>query len=176
MKKVLVVFCCVFLWRTTTALGCPAEDSPLVKAAKANGGPKKKSKKKVITNADVKKAGGKITELPGSKATITLRTERQESPIAKQEEQRRATAIADKRVATAETKVANLESDLARIEQSYYESGDPSYRDTTIKARFEQTKKQLEDARKQLADAREEQKRVSPPPPVIVTPSPAKSQ
>src|SRR3954453_20255289 len=40
-----------------------AEDSPLVKAAKANGGPKK-STKKVITNADVKKSSGKVTTTP----------------------------------------------------------------------------------------------------------------
>ena len=42
------------------AFGARAEDSALVKAAKANGGAskKKKSTTKVITNADVKKAGG----------------------------------------------------------------------------------------------------------------------
>ena len=38
-----------------------ADDSPLVKAAKANGGPKKKTTKKVITNADLDKSSGKKT-------------------------------------------------------------------------------------------------------------------
>lgn len=155
-------------------LAAHADDSPLVKAAKASGGPKKKSTRKVITNADVKKSAGKIQELPGSKATITLTAEpdkKKPATVADVEQQRRAVAAADKRVSAAEVKVARLESDLARIEQSYYESDDPSFRDTTIKQRFDQTKRQLEDARKELADARDEQKRVTPPPP-----QPAKTQ
>ena len=40
------------------------EDSPLVKAAKAGGGPRKKPTKKVITNEDVKKSKGKLVVLP----------------------------------------------------------------------------------------------------------------
>ena len=45
-----------------------ADDSPLVKAAKANGGPKKKTTKKVITNADLAKSpGGKATPAPAAK-------------------------------------------------------------------------------------------------------------
>jgi hypothetical protein len=44
-----------------------ADDSPLVKAAKANGGPKKKTTKKVITNADVTKSSDKKTATPAAK-------------------------------------------------------------------------------------------------------------
>ena len=43
-----------------------ADDSTLVKAAKANGGLKKPIPKKTITNKDVKKSKGKITELPAT--------------------------------------------------------------------------------------------------------------
>ena len=46
-----------------------ADDSPLVKAAKANGGPKK-SKTKVITNADVKKSLGR--DLSNSAANVSV--------------------------------------------------------------------------------------------------------
>ena len=169
MKKLIVIVASVFLWRTA-AHGCPQDaskpqDSPLVKAAKASGGPKKKSTKKVITNADVKKAGGKLTVLPDSKATVTVITGPQKSPLVKQEEQRRAADAAAKHVALAETKVAHLESDLASIEQSYYESNDPSERDTNIKKQFVLKKQQLDGARKELAEARNEQQRLTPTPP-----------
>ncbi|HEX7679868.1 MAG TPA: hypothetical protein VF713_17195, partial [Thermoanaerobaculia bacterium] len=45
-----------------------ADDSPLVKAAKASGGPKKKTTKKVITNADLDKSssGKKVTPQPAA--------------------------------------------------------------------------------------------------------------
>lgn len=139
------------------------EDSPLVKASKAAGGPKRKPTKKVITNADVKKSRGKLTELPGSKATITLKMpDVPKNSQADFEEQRRAAAAAAKKVEKAEAGVATLEAELARIEQSYYEANDPDERDTTIKRRFDQTKQQLDAARKQLAEAREAQKALTP--------------
>ena len=142
-----------------------AEDSPLVKAAKATRAPKKKSTKKVITNADVKKSGGKVTVLPPDKKGAATASVQTKGPLTKYEEQQRAADAAAKRVALAEATVTRLQSELDRIEQTYYESNDPNYRDTAIKDRFEQTKRQLDDARKNLSDARDVQKRVTTPEP-----------
>lgn len=139
-----------------------ADDSALVKAAKASGGPKKKSTTKVITNDDVKKSTGKLTELPGSKKSAATPSGTPKSAVEKQDEQRKLTAAASRKVEAAELKVARLESDLASIEQSYYESDNPVERDTTIKQRFALTKQQLDVARKVLADARDEQKKLTP--------------
>jgi hypothetical protein len=136
------------------------EDSPLVKAAKAGGGPKKKSTKKVITNADVKKSRGNLVVLPQKEAakTATAAPEPQKGSLQKQDEQRKAAGTASVRVITAEKKVGELQKDLRRIEESFYAENDPNYRDNTIQQRFNQTKKQLDDARKELADARDAQK------------------
>ena len=148
MKKALLIIACV-------ALPAFADDSALVKAAKASGGPKKKSTKKVITNADVKKSAGTVTVLPASKGSVAPQPKTPaKSPLLKQEEDRRAAEASAKKIAAAEMKVKGLETELARVEQSYYESNDPNTRDTTIKQRFEETKKKLEAARKELADAR----------------------
>ncbi len=135
-----------------------AEDSALVKAAKATGGPKKKTTKKVITNADLKKSSGKVTTLPpapstarpaaGTPAPHTL-------TIAEQDKLLHDRAAARKRADLAQSKVSDLDRELDRLEQAYYAENDPNYRDKTIADRFEQTKKQLETARKDLADARD---------------------
>jgi hypothetical protein len=130
-----------------------AEDSPLVKAAKANGGPKK-STKKVITNADVKKSSGKVTTLPPA-ATSTTPAPAPKGSIAEQDKLLHDRAAAQKRTDAAQAKVNDLDKELDRLEQAYYAENDPNYRDKTIAERFEQTKKQLESARKDLAEARE---------------------
>ena len=49
-----------------------ADDSTLVKAAKANGGLKKPIPKKTITNKDVKGSKGKIVELPSKDGAPAL--------------------------------------------------------------------------------------------------------
>ena len=135
-----------------------AEDSPLVKAAKANGGPKKKIPKKVITNEDVKKSSGKVTTLPPAAAAqpATPPTEAPKDSIAEQDKLLHDRAAAQKRTDAAQAKVNDLDKELERLEQAYYAENDPNYRDKTIAERFEQTKKQLETARKELAEAREE--------------------
>lgn len=133
-----------------------AEDSRLVEAAKANGGAKKKkSTTKVITNADVKKSTGKLTELPVSGAAETQKGpgEVSKSTMQKHNEKLRAAASSAKKIADAEKKVKTLERELAKIEQSYYESNDPDYRDKKITAQFADTKVRLEAARKELTDA-----------------------
>src|SRR5437667_9023627 len=132
-----------------------ADDSTLVKAAKANGGLKKPIPKKTITNKDVQKSKGKITELPATGTPASPPASPPAPSLAVHEAHKKAVAAAEKRVTDAESNVSDLEKELARVEQSYYEAADPTYRDTTITARFDQTKKQLETARKQLADARD---------------------
>lgn len=130
-----------------------ADDSPLVKAAKASGGPKK-STKKVITNADVKKSSGKVTTLPPA-ATSTAPPAAPKGSVAEQDKLLHDRAAAQKRTDAAQAKVNDLDKELDRLEQAYYAENDPNYRDKTIAEHFEQTKKQLESARKDLAEARE---------------------
>jgi hypothetical protein len=130
-----------------------AEDSPLVKAAKANGGPKK-STKKVITNADVKKSSGKVTTVPATPKSTTPATAPPMS-IADQDKLLHDRAAAQKRTDAAQAKVNDLDKELDRLEQAYYAENDPNYRDKTIAQRFEQTKQQLDSARKELAEARD---------------------
>jgi len=130
-----------------------ADDSPLVKAAKANGGPKK-SKSKVITNADVKKSTGKVSTTPVA-ATSTAPAAAAPMTVADQDKLLHDRAAAQKRTDAAQAKVNDLDKELDRLEQAYYAENDPNYRDKTIAERFEQTKKQLESARMDLAEARE---------------------
>jgi hypothetical protein len=155
-----------------------AEDSPLVKAAKANGGAKKAMPKKPITNADVKKSTGKLIEKPadGAPASTPAGPPKpalsgvEGSSAAVHEAQKKALAATQKRVAEAEAKVAELEKELARVEQSYYEASDPNHRDLVIAPRFAQTKKQLDAARADLTAARTALAEVVPkPPPVTVS-------
>lgn len=68
-----------------SALALGAEDSPLVKAAKA-GGQKRKSMTKVITNEDLKKPTGNLTVSPAE----TPQQEPRRDPLQQQEEQPRA--------------------------------------------------------------------------------------
>jgi len=135
------------------AVSAFADDSPLVKASKTNSRPKK-STKKVITNADVKKSSGTVTTLPPA-ATSTAPVPAPKGSIAEQDKLLHDRAAAQKRTDSAQAKVNDLDKELDRLEQAYYAENDPNYRDKTIAERFEQTKKQLESARKDLAEARE---------------------
>jgi hypothetical protein len=150
-----------FIVMLFSAMAICADDSPLVKAAKASGGPKKKSTKKVITNADVKRSKGNLKVLPAKAGEQTAPVDNR-GPLQKQDDDRRARSEASLRVTSAQKKVDELQKELRRIEDAYYAENDPNYRDSTIEAQFNQTKKQLDDARKELADARDEQSRVAP--------------
>jgi len=136
------------------AASAHAEDSDLVKAARASGGPKKKSTTKVITNADVKKSTGKLIELPPKKE-IAAPAPVQQSEIAAAEEAKKVRAVKAKQVGDLQAKVQKLEKELASIEQSYYESNDPVARDNDIARKFAETKSQLAQARKELAAAKQ---------------------
>lgn len=152
--------------QTTDTAATKPPDSPLVKAAKASGGPKRKPKTKVITNADVKKSGGKLVTLPtkNGQQAATQSPQPQKGSLEKQDEQRKAAGAVAVRVSAAEKKVSELEKELRRLEDAYYAENDPNYRDSTIEKRFNQTKQQLEDARKELADARDAEKKVKDKP------------
>jgi len=141
-----------------------ADDSPLVKAAKANnGGTKKKIPKKVITNADVAKGSPKAsTPAPAAKPAAATSTAPPKGSIAEQDKLLHDRAEAQKRTDAAQAKVADLDKELDRLEQAYYAENDPNYRDKNIAERFEQTKKQLETARKELADARDALEKLKP--------------
>lgn len=156
MKAFFAVALCVM-----AAVALAAEDSPLVKAAKANGGPKRRTTKKVITNEDVKKSKGKLVDLPRKPAPATTAKGPAKGSLETQDDQRRAQALASSHVNTAQLKVNDLEKELLRLEQAYYEAADPNYRDTKIQDRFNQTKRQLDNARKELADARDGEQRVT---------------
>jgi hypothetical protein len=147
----------IFLIATATF----ADDSPLVKAAKANGGPKK-STTKVITNADVKKSSGKVTTIPAA-AKSTAPATAPPMSIADQDKLLRDRAAAQKRTDAAQAKVNDLDKELDRLEQAYYAENDPNYRDKTIAQRFEQTKQQLDSARKELAEARDALEKLKSP-------------
>src|SRR5258708_1002766 len=142
-----------------------ADDSPLVKAAKANGGPKKKTTKKVITNADVEKSSGKKTTPAAAASPAAASAPPPKGSIAEQDKLLHDRADAQKRADTAQAKVTDLDQELDRLEQAYYAENDPNYRDKNIAERFEQTKKQLETARKELADARDTLEKLKSPQP-----------
>jgi hypothetical protein len=144
----------IFIVSIFAAIAASADDSPLVKAAKASGGPKKKTHKKVITNADVKTAKGTLVVLPPKPGQPTAAVDNR-GPLDKQADDRRARSEADLHITAAQKRVDELLKELRRIEDSYYAENDPNYRDSTIEQRFNQTKKQLDDARKELADARD---------------------
>ncbi|MEA2344672.1 MAG: hypothetical protein QOF63_2841 [Thermoanaerobaculia bacterium] len=154
MKFALVIF-------LIAAIDGTADDSPLVKAAKANGGPKK-STKKVITNADVKKSSGKVTTVPAAAKSTTPAIAPPMS-IADQDKLLHDRAAAQKRTDAAQAKVNDLDKELDRLEQAYYAENDPNYRDKTIAQRFEQTKQQLDSARKELTEARDALEKLKPP-------------
>ncbi|MEA2162946.1 MAG: hypothetical protein QOK37_1073 [Thermoanaerobaculia bacterium] len=159
MKKLLTL--AVFL----VAIAGLAEDSPLVKAAKASSAKKKQTAtKKTITNADVKKSAVKSSGATASAtaAPHVAAAAIPASPLDEQDKLLHARADAQKRTDDAQTKVSELEKELDRLEQAYYAENDPNYRDKTIAGRFDQTKLQLETARKELAEAREALEKLKP--------------
>lgn len=126
----------------------PPKDSDLVAAAKKAKAGRVAIPRKPITNADVKKAKGKLIELPGKAAAEAQQPAvEQRSSEEKHQQSMKAAAAADKLQAEATKKVADLEKELAAIEQSYYEENDPAYRDDVIRKKFDEKKQELEAAR-----------------------------
>lgn len=126
------------------------DTSALVDAAKQTN--RKKSTRKVITNADVKKAKGRgrVTDMPSLPPVATIEQTSQE----KHDAARRTREQARLRLEAAEKKVAQLERELAAAEASYFDEDDSNVRDTVIVKRFETAKAQLEAAKRELDEAR----------------------
>ena len=125
----------------------------LVKQAADAKAKRKKSATKVITNKDVKKATGKLIELPKSDKPV-VKTPAVKT-AAEQDVNYRQRREASEHLAASQRQVDALKKALDSIEQQYYEANDPNYRDTVIQQRFQQTKRQLEDAQHELANARD---------------------
>ncbi len=122
------------------------DTSALVEASKAAKSKRKTSSTKVITNADVKKSKGKVTQKPAS-TTPAAETKKEPGLVEKYEADRAARIAAEERLAAAQARVTELEAELARIEKSYYEENDLDRRDQVITRQFEDTKAKLEEAR-----------------------------
>lgn len=130
----------------------PKEETPRAKtmaeraaAARAN---RKKSTAKVITNADVRKSGGKLIENSGAMTPVDP------APTAtlteKHAADRQERALAEARLQAARKAVADLERELLAIEQTYYEESDLSRRDGEIVRRFNSVSEALTAARADL--------------------------
>ncbi|HKS22928.1 MAG TPA: hypothetical protein VJZ76_09045 [Thermoanaerobaculia bacterium] len=139
------------IWILLAMLAMPQEDSALVKAAKAAGGPRKPSGK-VITNDDVKKNALPSAAAPPPSTAAAPATKTMSEKL---EELRKARAAAQKRVDEAEKKVAGLEAQVRSLELAYYEESDLDRRDTVLVARFMGTKTQLDAARKEWNSAKD---------------------
>lgn len=145
MRVALTVGSCLLAVAMLGQDAPPKKDSDLVAAAKKAKAGRVAIPRKVITNSDVKKAKGKLIELPAtSKPLASLSAP---TSIEKQDAERKIAAAEQHAQADAEKKVADLEKELAAIEQTYYEENDPAFRDDVIRKRFEQKKLELDAAR-----------------------------
>jgi hypothetical protein len=150
----LSAICYLFFAAMLSGQSAPPKDSDLVAAAKKAKAGRVAIPRKPITNADVKKAKGKLIELPAKAPAANAPTGAvdQWTSIEKHDQARKAAAAADKVQADAAKKVAALQKELAAIEQSYYEENDPAYRDDVIRKKFDEKKQELEAARAALKE------------------------
>ena len=156
--------------QTTTAAPAPATtpDSPLVAAAKANAAKRKKASAKVITNDDIRRSGGHLSQpkapLPALPPTIpgTDAVSVTKGLIAAKEEAHRSHVEATKKLEEAQKRVESLQLQLGHLEETYYDSGDPNERDGTIEKSFSEKQKELEQAKKDLETAKEAERRTAP--------------
>ena len=149
-ELLLSAVCCLLSLRLFAQDAPPAPpppDSALVAAAKRAKEGHLAIPHKVITNADVKKAKGKLIELPSKGGPVPLHLLDQKSSLEKHEDAMKAAAAAERDSNAAQKKISDLEKELAAIEQSYYDENDPSYRDDVIRKKFEAKKLELETAR-----------------------------
>lgn len=140
--------------------GLSGDSAALVKASNdAKAAKKQGTKRKVITNKDLKHNSTKL------KTTVlaplapppaeTIPPPKETGLVQLAEERYRARKAAELRVAAAEKHVIELEANLGRIEQNYYDENDLNERDTVIRERFAQARRQLTAGRRDLADARD---------------------
>lgn len=137
-----------------------ASTAGLIEAAKQAKERRKKTRAKVITNADVRKSKGRIAENKPGEITVVAQAK---SITEEHAESLAATKAAEARVAAAESRVAELERTVASIESSYYDESDLDRRDTTVVARFNEARQLLDVARRELEEARAALPRSEPP-------------
>ncbi|PYQ29858.1 MAG: hypothetical protein DMF56_09020 [Acidobacteria bacterium] len=143
MKLLLVALLIASLQSDTTAL---VEASKEAKAKKKSG----TTTTKVITNADVKKSKGKLTELSPSKAK-TAEVKPEPSLMEKQAAERTARLATEANRAELQSTIDALEKDVAALEASYFATNDLDDRDNVIARQFAEKKAKLDAAKKQLA-------------------------
>lgn len=132
----------------------PKKDDKLAEAVRASREAKKKGRKssgKVITDADVRKAKGKLIELPAkdepaAEPDLTSPTQRHEAALKVRKE-------AEALVVSSTEKVTALEKELYTVEQAYFDENEPTYRDDVIRKRFAETKGRLAKAMEELSAA-----------------------
>ena len=133
----------------------PPADSPtadLVEAAQGAKARRKNSSTKVITNADVKKAKGKLIVKPGSQPPIA---EKPVKPVLQAHEEHLASIrAAEARMKAAEERMAAIAKEMVALEQSYYEENDLDRRDTEIASRFQEAKERLKAATAERDEAK----------------------
>lgn len=124
-----------------------SDTSALVEASKEAKAKRKTSTTKVITNADVKKSKGKLTERPASTAPAV---NPEPTLLEKQAAERTARLAAEAKRSELGKKVAALEAEAAALEQKYYETNDLDERDKVIAPKFADVKARLDAAKKEL--------------------------
>jgi chromosome segregation ATPase len=129
------------------AVPCAAGED-LAAAGKANRETRKKSTTRVITNEDVVKARGRITETKGGTPQEELPPP--ESLTEQHEARRTERAVAEHRRHQLEGRLAALETELTLLEQQYFEESDLTRRDKVIAKRFDEVKERRDAAREEL--------------------------
>lgn len=127
----------------------PLHAGDVVEASKDARTKRKKSTSRVITNADVKKSKGKISE---NKAPLTpIDTTPKVSEVEQHETARLERMALDEKLITIDREIAALEVELVAIERTYFEENDPNVRDGAIAKRFRDVQEKLEAKRKERA-------------------------
>jgi hypothetical protein len=134
---------------TLAVLAIPLSgDEEAVRAAKEQKAKRKSSTSRVITNADLPKAKGKVVE--SAREMTPVAPPSAEGSLERHEAARRAALLAAEQIAAAERLVQSIEIELASIEKSYFDESDLDRRDSEIVRRFEETAERLRRAREAL--------------------------
>lgn len=121
----------------------------VVEASKDAKAKRRKSTSRVITNADVKKSKGKITEnrIPLTPVDATPK----ESETEQHEIARLARIALEEKLAALDQEIVTLSAELLSVERMYFEENDPNVRDGAIARKFRDVQEKLEAKRKERA-------------------------
>ncbi|HEX7707328.1 MAG TPA: hypothetical protein VF701_12795 [Thermoanaerobaculia bacterium] len=138
-------------------------DEDAVRAAKEQKAKRKNSTSRVITNADLPKAKGKVVD--SGREMTPVPPPPAESSLERHEAARRAELVAVGQIAAANRLVQSIETELASIEKSYFDESDLDRRDSEIVRRFEEAGERLRRAREALEVLRQKPEPNSEVPP-----------